>query len=78
MNPETLSTVASELQIFQNLEEKKDFLFVLGALFSRIISLQKAAEIMAMEPEQFIKIIELMGLEFSYLTPQDVEFEKNW
>lgn len=75
---EVLRRVASEIQLFNDIEQKETFLFVLGALFSRVISLKKAAEIMEMEPDTFLEILELMGLEFSYLTPQDVALEKNW
>ncbi|MEW6494605.1 MAG: hypothetical protein AB1589_19110 [Cyanobacteriota bacterium] len=75
---EVLRRVASEIQLFNDIEQKETFLFVLGALFSRVISLKKAAEIMEMESDTFLELLELMGLEFSYLTPQDVVLEKNW
>lgn len=75
---EVLRRVASEIQLFNDIEQKETFLFVLGALFSRVISLKKAAEIMEMEPDTFLELLELMGLEFSYLTLQDVALEKNW
>lgn len=75
---EILRSVASEIQLFNNIEQKETFLFVLGALFSRIISLHKASEIMEMEPDVFLKVLDLMGLDFSYLSEQDVELEKNW
>ncbi|MHC5829179.1 MAG: hypothetical protein ACYT04_78030 [Nostoc sp.] len=60
------------------MEQKETFLFVIGALFSRAISLKKAAEIMEIEPDTFIEVLDLMGLEFSYLTPQDISIERNW
>lgn len=75
---EVLRSVASEIQLFNDIEQKETFLFVLGALFSRVISLKKAAEIMDVEPDTFVNILDLMGLEFSYLSPQDVLLEKNW
>jgi len=43
MNTPQTREIASEVQIFQAIEQKEDFLFVLGALFARVISLQKAA-----------------------------------
>ncbi|WP_293090639.1 hypothetical protein [Moorena sp. SIOASIH] len=58
--------------------QKSNFLFVIGALVSRLISLQKAAEIMQIEPEVFLKILDLMGIEFSYLSSQDITIERNW
>jgi predicted HTH domain antitoxin len=75
---EVLRSLASEIQLFNDIEQKETFLFVLGALFSRVISLKKAAEIMEMEPDVFLEVLDLMGLEFSYLTIQDVAIEQNW
>ncbi|MEH2360352.1 hypothetical protein [Nostoc sp.] len=78
ISKEVLRSVALEIQLFNNIEQKETFLFVIGALFSRAISLKKAAEIMEIEPDTFIEILDLMGLEFSYLTPQDISIERNW
>ncbi|KOP26228.1 hypothetical protein AMR41_13315 [Hapalosiphon sp. MRB220] len=75
---EILRSVASEIQLFNNIEQKETFLFVVGALFSRVISLKKAAEIMELDPDVFMQLLDLMGLEFSYLTPQDIALEKNF
>ncbi|MEH2180634.1 hypothetical protein [Nostoc sp.] len=75
---EELRSVASEIQLFNNIEQKETFLFVIGALFSRVISLKKAAEIMEIKPDVFIELLDLMGLEFSYLTEQDIAIEKDW
>jgi predicted HTH domain antitoxin len=73
---EVFKNIASEIQFFPNIEQKEQFLFILRALFSRIISLQKAAEIMEMEPDMFIKLLDSMGLEFSYLSEEDISIEK--
>jgi predicted HTH domain antitoxin len=78
MNKEFTQTIASEVQIFQSIEQKENFLFLLGALLARVISIQKAAEIMELQPETFLKILDLMGIEFSYLSEEDVALEKNW
>jgi predicted HTH domain antitoxin len=78
MNRELTQRIAAEVQIFQDLEQKENFLFVLGALLARVISLKKAAEIMEMESETFLKILDLIGFEFSYLTEEDVAVEQNW
>ncbi len=75
---ETLKNIASEIQIFPNIEQKENFLFILGALFARVVSLRKAAKIMDMEPEIFLKILDIMGLEFSYLDEEDVATERTW
>ncbi|MBR8835855.1 MAG: hypothetical protein DSM106950_18000 [Stigonema ocellatum SAG 48.90 = DSM 106950] len=75
---EMFRSIASLVQMFKDIEQKEKFLFVLGALFSRVISLKKASEIMEIEPQVFLKILDLMGIEFSYLSPEDVALEKNW
>ncbi|GAX37698.1 hypothetical protein [Nodularia sp. NIES-3585] len=75
---EVLRNVASEIQLFNDIDQKETFLFVLGALFSRIISVRKAAEIMEIELDTFVELLDLMGLEFSYLTSGDVTIERNW
>jgi predicted HTH domain antitoxin len=77
-NQTTFKEIASEMQLFQNIEQKERFIFVIGALVSRLISLHKAAEIMQMETEILLNILELMGVDFSYLTVEDIAIEKNW
>ena len=79
MNHQTsFQEIASQVQLFQSIEQKETFIFVLGALTSRLISLHKAAEIMEMDTEIFLKVLELMGIDFSYLTVEDIAIEKNW
>jgi len=74
----TFKEIASQVQLFQSIEQKEIFIFVLGALTYRLITLHKAAEIMEMDTEMFLKILELMGMDFSYLTVEDIAREKNW
>ncbi|MBD2428758.1 hypothetical protein [Phormidium sp. FACHB-1136] len=78
MNREVAQTIASEVQLFQTLDQKENFLFLIGALLARVISLKKASEIMQLEPSEFLKILDLMGIEFSYLSEEDIEIEKSW
>jgi predicted HTH domain antitoxin len=78
MNTEIFKGIASDIQIFQDIEQKESFLFVLGALAARVISLKKAAEIMELEPEIFVKLLDLIGVEFSYLSQEDLLIERNW
>jgi predicted HTH domain antitoxin len=70
--------IALEIHLFKELEQKENFLFVLGALVMRLISLRKAAEIMEIEPDMFLKILELMDIDFSYLSEEDVSREREW
>lgn len=78
MNSEITRSIALQVQLFQSVEQKENFLFVLGTLVARVISLQKAAEILPLEPEEFLKILERMGIEFSYLSEADILLERNW
>ena len=78
MSEQLFKSIASNIQLFKSLEEKERFLFVLGALISKIISLQKASEIMEMDREFFLKLLDLMGIDFSYLSDDDAEIEKSW
>lgn len=78
MPQEMLEKIAAEVQLFNTLEQKENFLFLLGALSARIVSLKKVAEILNMEPESLLKILELMGIEFSYLTQSDIASERIW
>ncbi|MDB9427276.1 hypothetical protein PN437_20650 [Microcystis aeruginosa CS-564/01] len=73
----TFQEIAAEIQLFDNIEQKKQFIFVVGALVSRIISLHKAAEVIEMDSEIFLKILELIGIDFSYLIREDIDREKN-
>jgi predicted HTH domain antitoxin len=78
MPQELLQNIATEIQFFNTLEQKENFLVVLGALTARLISLKKASEVLNLEPEAFLQILDLMGIEFSYLTEDDIAAEKAW
>jgi predicted HTH domain antitoxin len=75
---ESLLEIASNVQIFPDVEQKERFLFVVGALVSRVISLKKAAEIMELEVEVLLQLLEITGIEFSYLSNEDIALEKSW
>jgi predicted HTH domain antitoxin len=78
MPPSIQQNIAAEVQLFNTLEQKENFLFILGALMIRLVSLQKASEILNLEPEAFLQILDLMRIEFSYLTQDDITIEKTW
>ena len=75
---EALLEIAANVQIFPDVEQKERFLFVVGALVSRVISLKKAAEIMELEVEVLLQLLEITGIEFSYLTNEDITLERSW
>jgi predicted HTH domain antitoxin len=70
--------ISREVQLFNTLEQKEKFLFVLGALVARLISLKKASEVLNLDPEDFLEILDLMGIDFSYPTKYDIPIEKTW
>jgi hypothetical protein len=76
MNRALTQSIASEIQLFQSVEQKENFLFLLGALLARVISLKKAAEVMQLEPAKFLKILDLMGIE-TFLNPLRMKSEQN-
>ncbi|HBL10773.1 MAG TPA: hypothetical protein DD379_05095 [Cyanobacteria bacterium UBA11162] len=78
MTRKVFHNIVSEIPLFQDLEQKEKFLFIIGALSARLISLKKAAEIMDLEPELLIKLLDIIGIDFSYLSPEDVTIERNW
>jgi predicted HTH domain antitoxin len=65
------------VQLFQTLNQKENFLFLISALLARVISLKKASEIMQLEPSEFLKILDLMGIGVFYLSEEDIEIEKS-
>ena len=75
---ELFPNIVAEVKLFNTPEQKEIFLFVLGALTARILSLKKASEVLNLEPEAFLQILDLMGIEFSYLTEDDVAAEQTW
>lgn len=78
LNREGLQDIAANVQIFSNVEQKERFLFVLGALVVRVISLKKAAEVMELEVSVLLQLLEMMNIDFSYLTDEDITIEKSW
>lgn len=70
--------IAADVQLFRDIAEKERFVFVVGALVTRLISLRKAAEVMDIETDALLKVLDLMGLDFSYLGDEDIEIEKGF
>ncbi len=50
----------------------------MGALVARVISLKKAAEVMELEVEVLLQLLEMMNIDFSYLTDEDIALERSW
>jgi len=73
-----LQNIAVSLPVFTEVEQKERFLLVLGALTARVISLRKAAEVMNLDEAGLLQILDLLGIEFSYLKDEDIQREKDW
>jgi len=50
----------------------------LGALTAKIISLRKAAEVINLNEDTLLQTLDLLGIDFSYLTEEDLEQERIW
>ncbi|MDE5083872.1 MAG: hypothetical protein O4859_22650 [Trichodesmium sp. St18_bin1] len=65
--------IASALAIFVEPEQKENFLFVLGAFMTRLISFRKGKEIMGIDTEEMLQILDLLNIEFSYISSEDIK-----
>jgi predicted HTH domain antitoxin len=78
MPQEFIRKIAKEITLFNTLEQKETFLSIVGALTARVISFKKASEVLNLEPQAFLEILDLMGIEFSYITEDDIDAEQTW
>lgn len=77
-NPFTVQELIAETPFFQTIDRKETFLIVIGGLVARLISLEKAAELMDMSKDSLLGLLDSLGIEFSYLTETDIQSEKQW
>lgn len=78
MQPNVLETVVDEVPLFRKREEKERLLIVISALKLRLLSLAKASEIMNMTRTGFLELLEALGIDYSYLSENDIETERGW
>lgn len=78
MTTVNLQDIAIALPIFVQAEQKRKVYVCLGALMTRLISLRKGAEIMEIDSDELLQILNLLGIEFSYLSGEDVKQEQAW
>jgi len=57
-------------------EKKEKFFTVLGLLFTKQVTLAKAAELLDMSREELSALLKNLGLEYSYLSKDEVQQEK--
>jgi predicted HTH domain antitoxin len=70
------AVVIEKFPLFEKYEEKENFFTVLGLLFTRQITLAKAAELLEMARDDFSRVLKLMGLDYSYLNEDEIGREK--
>lgn len=70
--------LVKQVPFFDNNETKEQFLIIIGALNMRLISLRKASEIINITEDTLLKMINSLGIDFSYLDKDDISIEKEW
>ena len=77
MGVDELQDVANELPFLKSAKDKEKMLSVVGALALRRISLDKAADIMKMQRDAFLTLLDMIGVDFSYLAYDCYQRSKN-
>jgi len=70
-----INTTIARFPLFKDYESKERFFLALGMLYSRQITLSKAAELLNMDRDEFSVILKKMNLEYSYLTEDEAAKE---
>ncbi len=78
MQIDEIRPIVEAVPLFKTFEEKERFLIVVSALRLRLLSLAKASEIMNMTRTGFLELLDALDIDFSYLSPNDIEAEKTW
>ncbi len=78
MQTDVLKPIVEAVPLFRNIEEKKNFLVLVSALKLRLVSLEKASEIMNMTKTGLLELLQSLDIDYSYLSENDIETEKNW
>jgi len=68
--------IIERFPLFENYEKKEKFFTVLGLLFTKQVTLAKAAELLDMSREELSALLKNLGLEYSYLSKDEVQQEK--
>ncbi len=70
------SAVIEKFPLFESYKKKEKFFTIVGLLFTRQITLARAAELLEMSRDELSKVLKLMGLEYSYLTEEEAHHER--
>jgi len=69
----SIDATVARFPLFKDYEGKQRFLTVLGMLYSRQVTLSKAAELLDMDRNELSVILKSLNLEYSYLTKDESE-----
>jgi len=78
MQIDILKPIVESVPLFRDIKDKEKFLIVVSALKLRLVSLARASEIMHMTKTGFLELLELLDIDYSYLSENDIEKEKTW
>lgn len=78
MQVESLKPIFDAFPLFETIEEKEKFLVLVTALSLRLVSLNKACEIMGISTDRFLGFLDAMSIDYSFLDQSDIEIEKSW
>lgn len=73
-----MKAIVESVPLFKSLEKKENLLVVISALGLRLVSLSKASEIMNMTKVGLLELLGALDIEFSYLSTEDIEVERDW
>ena len=71
-----IEKVVWEFPLFKTYEEKEKFFKVLGLLVSHQITFEKAAELLKLDREKLAFLLDLLGVEYSFLDEEEAKLEK--
>lgn len=73
-----MKAIVESVPLFKSLEKKENLLVIISALGLRLVSLSKASEIMNMTKVGLLELLGALDIEFSYLSTEDIEVERDW
>ena len=78
MQIDILKPIVEAVPLFRDIKDKEKFLIVVSALKLRLVSLARASEIMHMTKTGFLELLELLDIDYSYLSENDIKKEITW
>ncbi len=73
---EEVNRLVFNFPLFKDYREKERFFKVIGLLVSHQITLEKAAELLDMSPEELAFLLDKLGVEYSLLDEKEARLER--